>query len=223
MNNKKDLLREIGVRLQSARIKAGFTQEKAAEKLKISKNMYGNYEVGKSSIPYANLLELCNLFYTSPDIILGYEDSARINLICDKYDIRYKNIDNRNVAVTTNNGDFKILKSVFWEILFKCERMINHVALQSEHLKELRQYESDLIKTFIDYEIYFADKGKYKPAQMLKDLKKIIVEEINEEEDNEKRQKNKEYMKINAEKFKAAENTVIITTPANENEGGKKQ
>ncbi len=119
------------------------------------------------------MLLLCEFYRITPNELLGYDEMARVAVICDKYDIHYKTIDSENVIITNRGTEYKIPKAIFAEIVFRSERMINHVVIQSKHLQELREYETSLIKGFIDYEIYFSDKCEYTLEEMDKDLEKI--------------------------------------------------
>lgn len=176
----------IAKRLHELRIYRSYKQSEVAKLLNVSQRTYEAYEQGKRVLPLEKLLSLCELYRITPNELLGYEETARVAVICDKYGIKYKTIDSHTVMVMTEQGDFKIPKPIFCEIIFKSERMINHIDIQSEHLKELRQYESELIKTFIDYEIYFSSKADYTLEEMEKDLKKIKVAPIDESEGGKK-------------------------------------
>lgn len=67
-NNKEELLRQIGGRLRRIRLEKGWTQDKMAERLGITKAFYGKIERGESSIA----LEKLALLNESMDIDLNY-------------------------------------------------------------------------------------------------------------------------------------------------------
>lgn len=115
---------EIGIRLRAARENAGLTQEAVAEKLSVSKNMYGYYETGKFSLPYPSLLMLCDLFSVSPNIILGYEDKSRVNTICTKYGIKYNTVGYEEIEIIAPNRKATISKTGFYKVLFDVQKDI---------------------------------------------------------------------------------------------------
>lgn len=176
----------IGKRIKKVRIYRHFSQEEIAKYLFVSLKAYQSYEQGWRTLPLEKLLSLCELYRITPNELLGYDEMARVAVICDKYDIRYKTTDDENVIVTSKDTEYKIPKSIFTEIIFKSERMINHVVIQSEHLQKLRDYEASLIKDFIDYEIYFSSKEEYTLDEMYKDLKKIEVLPMDESKGGKK-------------------------------------
>lgn len=67
-SNKEELLRQIGGRLRKIRLEKGWTQDKMAERLGITKAFYGKIERGESSIA----LEKLALLNESMDIDLNY-------------------------------------------------------------------------------------------------------------------------------------------------------
>ena len=52
---------------------ANLTQEQAAEKLLIPRTQLVRYEKGINEIPIRYLIELCKLYKTTPNDILGFE------------------------------------------------------------------------------------------------------------------------------------------------------
>ena len=164
---------KIAKRLHELRIYRHFTQDEIAAHLNISPKTYKFYEQGRRKPSLEILLLLCEFYRITPNELLGYDEMARVAVICDKYDIHYKTIDDENVIITNRGTEYKIPKAIFAEIVFRSERMINHVVIQSRYLQELREYETSLIKGFIDYEIYFSDKCEYTLEEMDKDLEKI--------------------------------------------------
>lgn len=178
--------RNIAKRLKEIRQYRHYTQDEVAKLLFMDKKAYAAYEQGRNTPPLEKLLSLCELYRITPNELLGYDEMARVTVICDKYDIRYTTIDNENVIVTSKDTEYKVPKAIFSEIVFKSERMINHIAIQSEHLQKLREYEANLIKDFIDYEIYFSSKEEYTLEEMYKDLKKIEVLPMDESKGGKK-------------------------------------
>ena len=73
------------------------TQYEVAKYLNIPRSTYGRYETGNSKIPIDILLNLCKLYKTTPNMILGFSsdlaglDSSKFNKLCKI--INEKNID----------------------------------------------------------------------------------------------------------------------------------
>lgn len=61
---------EIGKKLKNARIKAGFTQEKAAEKIDVSRQTISNWENEKSYPDIISVIALSDLYSVSLDELL---------------------------------------------------------------------------------------------------------------------------------------------------------
>ncbi len=81
----------------------GYEQTEIAKEVGLSPGGYAHYEKGRA-IPSAEvLIALCELLETTPNTLLGFTDSGRLESICRKYDIRC-----RPVAVN-RNGDMRPL------------------------------------------------------------------------------------------------------------------
>lgn len=61
---------EIGKKLKNARIEAGLTQEKAAEKIDVSRQTISNWENEKSYPDIISVIALSDLYYVSLDELL---------------------------------------------------------------------------------------------------------------------------------------------------------
>lgn len=61
---------EIGKKLKNARIEAGLTQEKAAEKINVSRQTISNWENGKSYPDIISVIALSDLYSVSLDELL---------------------------------------------------------------------------------------------------------------------------------------------------------
>ena len=61
---------EIGKKLKNARIEAGLTQEKAAEKIDVSRQTISNWENEKSYPDIISVIALSDLYSVSPDELL---------------------------------------------------------------------------------------------------------------------------------------------------------
>ena len=74
------------------------SQIEVANYLKIPRSTYGHYETGNSKIPIDIFIQLCNLYKTTPNLILGFQskdfpnlDSSKIYKLCSVID--EENID----------------------------------------------------------------------------------------------------------------------------------
>lgn len=74
------------------------SQIEVANFLKIPRSTYGHYETGNSKIPIDIFIQLCNLYKTTPNLILGFQskdfpnlDSSKIYKLCSL--INEENID----------------------------------------------------------------------------------------------------------------------------------
>ena len=74
------------------------SQIEVASFLKIPRSTYGHYETGNSKIPIDIFIQLCNLYKTTPNLILGFQskdfpnlDSSKIHKLCSLID--EENID----------------------------------------------------------------------------------------------------------------------------------
>ena len=71
---------EIGKKLKNARIEAGLTQEKAAEKIDVSRQTISNWENEKSYPDIISVIELSNLYSISLDDLLKGDDAMMEHL-----------------------------------------------------------------------------------------------------------------------------------------------
>ena len=72
--------REVGLRLQLARISNRYTQEDVAEYCGIGKNQISNAECGKVGFSILRIIQICKLYKVSIDYILcGEEFAANTN------------------------------------------------------------------------------------------------------------------------------------------------
>ena len=71
---------EIGKKLKNARIEAGLTQEKAAEKIDVSSQTISNWENEKSYPDIISVIELSNLYSISLDDLLKGDDAKMEHL-----------------------------------------------------------------------------------------------------------------------------------------------
>ncbi len=84
MENKQ-LLKEIGKRVNLRRKVLGYTQEQLAEKINVSVQMISNLELGKKAIRPENIIKICDTLEISTDYLLTGSDSNRkISVIMHK-------------------------------------------------------------------------------------------------------------------------------------------
>lgn len=67
-------MQDFSVRLKQLRVEKGITQKQASEALGLSKNTFGNYELGIREPSLDVLKKICLLFDVSSDYLLGLSD-----------------------------------------------------------------------------------------------------------------------------------------------------
>ena len=67
---EKELLKQMGNRINTRRRILGLTQEILAERMDVSTQMISNLETGKKAIRPENLVKLCNVLDVSADYLL---------------------------------------------------------------------------------------------------------------------------------------------------------
>ena len=72
---------EIGKKLKNARIKAGFTQEKAAEEIDVSRQTISNWENEKSYPDIISVIALSDLYSVSLDELLKGDQKMTEHLV----------------------------------------------------------------------------------------------------------------------------------------------
>ena len=75
MRAKKDINTEVGIHIQIARERAGYTQEKLSEMLNLSPNHLSAIERGVSGVSLDVLKRLCRLLGVSADYIIFGEEN----------------------------------------------------------------------------------------------------------------------------------------------------
>ena len=73
---------EIGKKLKNARIEAGLTQEKAAEKIDVSRQTISNWENEKSYPDIISVIALSDLYSVSLDELLKGDQKMAEHLFC---------------------------------------------------------------------------------------------------------------------------------------------
>lgn len=72
----KDILKEIGMRLSSARKRVGYTQEQLGELTGLSIKMISAAENGHKAMRPENIVKICDCLSISTDYLLKGEDAA---------------------------------------------------------------------------------------------------------------------------------------------------
>jgi transcriptional regulator with XRE-family HTH domain len=67
---------EVNRTIKRLRKEKGYTQTDVAEKLGISQNAYSKIELGYSGISIKKLFQFAELFETTPQYLLGLDDSG---------------------------------------------------------------------------------------------------------------------------------------------------
>ena len=70
------IVEPLQITLKAARVNAGLTQEEVAVKLRKNKQTIVNWETGKTTIDFANLVALCRLYKVSEDNIFLPREST---------------------------------------------------------------------------------------------------------------------------------------------------
>jgi len=89
--------------LKKLRKERGLSQADVARLISIQPQTYSKYEQTSRSAntpPLAQIFALCEIYGISPNVLLGYEDTALINFTCKMYGINYRTIDRDTVEVT---------------------------------------------------------------------------------------------------------------------------
>ena len=71
---------EYVANLRHYRQNAGMTQQQVAETLQIPRTQLVRYEQGKNELPIRYLIELCKLYNTTPNDMLGFDNYV----LCEK-------------------------------------------------------------------------------------------------------------------------------------------
>jgi transcriptional regulator with XRE-family HTH domain len=145
MREKKEIAIKLGKRLKEFRNKHGYSQEAMASLLEMEGGgkTYSTYETGYTLPPLEKLLRICEIFDTSPNILLGYEDTSRINAICERYGIKYKTVKANTVEITIPGfkGQKTVSKIDFERILFAVQNNI--------YSEEIKESESKAFQAFL--------------------------------------------------------------------------
>lgn len=73
----------LGKRIKQARKRAGFTQEKMAEAIGVSRTAVTKWEAGESEPTLEKLVKISALLKVSADYLLGIEDRAERNTVLE--------------------------------------------------------------------------------------------------------------------------------------------
>ena len=97
------------LRLRELRNKHKKTQQEVAVHLKISRDAYSLYELGKRQMNYESLCLLADFYGVSVDYLLGRYDTNPVVLSGDELDIvnRYRQLDKRGQETIKANLTFE--------------------------------------------------------------------------------------------------------------------
>lgn len=68
-----EIKRLMAYYIRMARLMRGFTQQDVADRLQKSTNAISNWELGNTSPPIDDLVEMCKMFKLSPNQICGWD------------------------------------------------------------------------------------------------------------------------------------------------------
>ncbi|WP_312470501.1 helix-turn-helix transcriptional regulator [Neobacillus sp.] len=105
MENKEDILKNIGKRIKKFRTEKGLSQKDLAEMLSLGQSIIALYETGEREIKITTLLELTKIFDVSPNDILGYDDSVSKT---EKNRINFSEIEITIFEEIKKNKDFMV-------------------------------------------------------------------------------------------------------------------
>lgn len=89
------------------------SQIEVANFLKIPRSTYGHYETGNSKIPIDIFIQLCNLYKTTPNLILGFQSKDFPNLDYSKIHKLCSLIDEENIDVDQLIKLIQLSKSMY--------------------------------------------------------------------------------------------------------------
>ena len=89
------------------------SQIEVANYLKIPRSTYGHYETGNSKIPIDIFIQLCNLYKTTPNLILGFQSKDFPNLDSSKIYKLCSFIDEENIDVDQLIKLIKLSKNMY--------------------------------------------------------------------------------------------------------------
>lgn len=89
------------------------SQVEVANYLKIPRSTYGHYETGNSKIPIDIFIQLCNLYKTTPNLILGFQSKDFPNLDSSKIYKLCSLIDEENIDVDQLIKLIKLSKNMY--------------------------------------------------------------------------------------------------------------
>ena len=89
------------------------SQSEVANYLKIPRSTYGHYETGNSKIPIDIFIQLCNLYKTTPNLILGFQSKDFPNLDSSKIYKLCSLIDEENIDVDQLIKLIKLSKNMY--------------------------------------------------------------------------------------------------------------
>ena len=132
-----EYISNIAKMLTSLRKSHHYTQQEVADLLHMDVTTYSRYEQKRNIPPIDKILSLCELYMVSPNILLGYEDTSRINAICERYNIKYKTIESGMIEVKLPafKAKRKVSKIDFERILFEVQDLLYAESAKSSESK----------------------------------------------------------------------------------------
>lgn len=136
-----EYISNIAKMLTSLRKSHHYTQQEVADLLHMDVTTYSRYEQKRNIPPIDKILSFCELYNVSPNILLGYEDTSRINAICERYNIKYKTIESGMIEVKLPafKEKRKVSKIDFERILFDVQDVLY---TESEKTAESKAFQS---------------------------------------------------------------------------------
>lgn len=166
----------ISAKLQEWRKRQGFTQQQVADWLGIKLKTYQFYEQNRRKLSLETLFSLCELYLITPNDLLGYVDIQSLNILCNRYGIKYNDVNDNIVKLTTTYGDTVIQKDVLCEILLTVERELKDTIFVDDNVDLDNIKNHPKYSAFIDVLLNAEIKRRTNPytvEQMMQDLKRI--------------------------------------------------
>lgn len=76
--DQKKIKRLMAYRLHMLRLMRGFTQQDIATRLSKSINAISNWELGNTSPPVDDMVEICKMFDVTPNQLMGWDDCPEL-------------------------------------------------------------------------------------------------------------------------------------------------
>lgn len=77
--DQREIRRLLAYYIHTLRLMRGFTQQDVSNRVGKSVNAVSSWELGNTSPPISDIIELCKMFDVTPNQILGWDDCPELN------------------------------------------------------------------------------------------------------------------------------------------------